>query len=67
VSVNRASNSFRSGGSTTTSVGAGSSELLFANAITASADTGVSLANSTRKASSMAISLLWAAWCRIFR
>jgi hypothetical protein len=67
VSVNRASNSFKSGSSTTTSVGAGSSELIFANAITASADNGVSLANSTRKASSMAISLLWAAWCRIFR
>ena len=67
MSVNRASNSVKSGGSTTTSVGAGSSELLFANAITASADNGASFANSTRKASSMATSLLWAAWCKIFR
>jgi hypothetical protein len=67
MSVNRASNSFKSGGSTTMSVGAGSSELLFANAITASVDKGVSPASSTRKASSMATSLLWAAWCRIFR
>jgi hypothetical protein len=67
MSVNRASNSFKSGGSTTTSVGAGSSELLFANAITASVDNAVSLASNTRKASSMATSLLWAAWCRSFR
>jgi hypothetical protein len=67
MSVNRASNSFKSGGSTTTSVGAGSSVLVFANAITASADKDVPLANITRKASSMAISLVWAAWCRIFR
>ena len=58
MSVNRASNSFRSGGSTTTSVAAGISALDCAKAITASADNAVSLANSTRKASSMATSLL---------
>jgi hypothetical protein len=67
MSVNRASNSFRSGGATTTVVGAGRSVLVVANAITASTDQGASLANNTRKASSMATSLLWAAWCRIFR
>jgi hypothetical protein len=67
VSVKRASNSFKSGGSTTTIVAAGRSVLVFANAITASTDQGVSLAKSTRSASSMAISLSWAAWCRILR
>jgi hypothetical protein len=65
--VNRASNSVKSGGSTTTAVGAGISALRFASAITASADNAVSLANNTRKASSSARSLLWAAWCRIFK
>ncbi len=67
MSVNRTSNSFKSGGSTTTAVGAGSSVLVFAKAITASADKGVFRANNTRKASSTATSLVWAAWCRIFR
>jgi hypothetical protein len=67
VRVNRSSNSFRSGGSTTIVVGAGRSALIFANAITASTDKGMSLANNTRNASSMATSLMWAAWCRIFR
>jgi hypothetical protein len=61
MSVNRASNSFKSGGSTTTSVAAGISTLDRTNASTASADNAVSLANNTRKASSMAVSLLWAA------
>jgi hypothetical protein len=67
VNVNRASNAVRSGGSTTTAVAAGSSAPDFANAITASGDNAVSLARRTRNASSMAASLLWAAWCRIFR
>jgi hypothetical protein len=58
---NRASNSNKSGGSTTTAVGAGSSALAFAKASTASTDKGVSLASNTRKASSMALSLVWAA------
>jgi len=48
MKVNRASNSVKSGGSTTTIVGAGNSALDFAKASTASADNGVSLANSTR-------------------
>lgn len=61
MSVNRASNSFKSGASTTTAVGAGSSALACANAMTAPDDKGESLANSTRRASSMATSLLWAA------
>lgn len=61
MKVNRASNSVKSGGSTTTAVGAGISVLDFAKASTASADQGVSLARSTRKASSMATSLVWAA------
>jgi hypothetical protein len=52
------SNSFKSGNSTTTSVAAGNSELLFANAITASDDKAASPASSTRNASSIAASLL---------
>jgi hypothetical protein len=67
VRVKRASNSFKSGGSTTTIVAAGRSVLVCANAITASTDKGVSRANSTRSASSTAFSLLCAAWWRIFR
>lgn len=67
MNLKRASNSFKSGGSTTTIVAAGRSVLVCANAITASTDKGMSLAKSTRSASSMAISLSWAAWCRTFR
>jgi hypothetical protein len=67
MSVNKSSNSFKSGASTTTAVAAGSSALALAKAITASADRAVSRAKSTRKASSMAVSLVWAAWCKIFR
>jgi len=61
VTDNRVSNSFRSGGSTTTAVAAGISELVFANAITACDDNGVSLASNTRNASSTAASPLCAA------
>jgi hypothetical protein len=61
MTCNRASNAFSSGGSATTAVAAGSSELVFANAITARDDNGVSQAKSTRKASSTAISPLCAA------
>jgi hypothetical protein len=57
LTCKRASNSFKSGNSTTTSVAAGSSELLFANAITADDDNAASLASRTRKASSIAASL----------
>jgi hypothetical protein len=67
VTCNRTSNAFRSGGSTTTAVAAGSSELVFANAITVAAANGVSRASSTRNASSTAISPLCAAWCNSAR
>ena len=67
VSVNRASNAFRSGDSTTTAVAAGSSVPDFANAITASGVRAAAPARSTRSASSTASSLSRAAWCRIFR
>jgi hypothetical protein len=58
MTCNRLSNSFKSGGSTTTSVAAGSSELDFANAITACDDNAVSLTSNTRNASSTADSLV---------
>jgi hypothetical protein len=58
MKVNKASNSVKSGASTTTIVGAGSSALDFAKASTAATGKGVSLTNSTRKASSMALSLV---------
>jgi hypothetical protein len=63
MTCKRLSNSFRSGGSTTTSVAAGISELVCANAITACDDNAASLARSTRNASSTAASPLTAAWC----
>ena len=61
MNVSKASNTVKSGGSTTTIVGAGSSALAFAQAITASTDRAVSRASSTRNASSTATSLVWAA------
>jgi hypothetical protein len=67
VRVNRASNSFKSGGSTTTSVAAGRSALAVANAITSAAVNGVGPASRIRNASSTAASLVRAACCRIFK
>jgi hypothetical protein len=65
--VSKASNSVKSGGPTTTVVAAGRSALASASAITALAVNGASPANSTRKASSTATSLVCAACSRIFK
>lgn len=59
--VSNASNSVKSGASTTTAVAAGISALASARAITVSTVSFSSPANSTRNASSMAASLVWAA------
>jgi len=49
------------------SVGAGNAVLAWARAITAAAVNGAASASKTRKASSTATSLSWAACCRIFK
>lgn len=65
--VNRESNAARSGSSTVTAVAGGNTPARRASAITTSDDNGVSLARSTRSASSTDTSLSRAAWCNTRR